>query len=74
MNATIGRIRLYAKQLRLPTVAHPEQLLREARANQWSYEEFLAQLLHTEAEQRKENQRRRRIKAAKFPAANTGYV
>ncbi|HOK32780.1 MAG TPA: IS21-like element helper ATPase IstB [Limnochordia bacterium] len=71
MNATIGRIRLYAKQLRLPTVAHPEQLLREARANQWSYEEFLAQLLHTEAEQRKENQRRRRIKAAKFPLLRT---
>ncbi len=71
MNATIERIRLYAKQLKLPTVAHPEQLLREALANQWSYEEFLVQLLHTEAEQRKENQRRRRLKAAKFPLLRT---
>ncbi len=71
MNATIERIGLYAKQLKLPTVAHPEQLLREALANQWSYEEFLVQLLHTEAEQRKENQRRRRLKAAKFPLLRT---
>ena len=71
MNAAIERIRLYAKQLKLPTVAHPEQLLREAHASQWSYEEFLAQLLQAEAEQRKENQRKRRIKAAKFPLLRT---
>ncbi|HAI52443.1 MAG TPA: hypothetical protein DCL99_04030 [Firmicutes bacterium] len=32
-----------------------------------SYEEFLVQVLQTEAEQRKENQRKRRIKAARFP-------
>jgi hypothetical protein len=67
MNATIELIRLYAKQLKLPTIAHPEQLLREALANHWSYEEFLVQVLQTEAEQRKENQRKRRIKAARFP-------
>lgn len=71
MNAAIERIRLYAKQLKLPTIAHPEQLLREAHAGQWSYEEFLAQLLQAEAEQRKENQRKRRIKAAKFPLLRT---
>jgi DNA replication protein DnaC len=71
VNAAIERIRLYAKQLKLPTVAHPEQLLREAHASQWSYEEFLAQLLQAEAEQRKENQRKRRIKAAKFPLLRT---
>ena len=67
MNAAIKRIRLYAKQLKLPTVAHPEQLLREAHASQWSYEEILAQLIQAEAVQRKENQRKRRIKAAKLP-------
>lgn len=67
LNAAIERIRIYAKQLKLPTFAHPEQLLREARTNKWSYEELLIQLLQTEAEQRKENQRKRRISAAKFP-------
>jgi hypothetical protein len=45
MNATVELIRLYAKQLKLPTIAHPEQLLREALANHWSYEEFLVQVL-----------------------------
>lgn len=34
MNATIELIRLYAKQLKLPTIAHPEQLLREALAKE----------------------------------------
>jgi DNA replication protein DnaC len=71
MNATVELIRLYAKQLKLPTIAHPEQLLREALANHWSYEEFLVQVLQTEAEQRKENQRKRRIKAARFPLLRT---
>jgi DNA replication protein DnaC len=71
LNTTVERIRLYAKQLKLPTAARPEQLLREARANQWTYEEFLVQLLQTEAEQRKENQRNRRIRAARFPLIRT---
>jgi DNA replication protein DnaC len=75
MNATIERIRLYAKQLKLPTVAHPEQLLREALANQWSYEEFLVQLLHTEAEQRKEEPTATAAKSSQIPfVANTGYL
>lgn len=67
MNATLERIRLYAKQLRLPTFARIDQIIREAHSNQWPYEEFLIQLLQTEAEQRKDNQKKRRIKAAKFP-------
>ncbi len=71
MNVTLERVRLYAKQLRLPTFANAEQLIREARTNQWPYEEFLVHLLQTEAEQRKENQKKRRIKAAKFPTLRT---
>ena len=71
MNTAIERRRLYAKQLKLPTIVHPEQLIREAHTSQWSYEEFLAHLLQTEAEQGKENQRKRRIKAAKFPSLRT---
>ena len=51
MNATVELIRLYAKQLKLPTIAHPEQLLREALANHWNYEEFLVQVFHEEADQ-----------------------
>ena len=47
----------------------------EALANHWSYEEFLVQVLQTEAEQRKENQRKRRIKSGQVsPAENTGYL
>ena len=71
MNATVELIRLYSKQLKLPTIAHPEQLLRESLANHWSYEELLVQALQTEAEQRKDNQRKRRIKAARFPLLRT---
>lgn len=71
MNVTLERVRLYAKQLRLPTFAQAEQLIREARTGQWPYEEFLVQLLHAEAEQRRENQKKRRIKAAKFPMLRT---
>lgn len=71
MNVTLERVRLYAKQLRLPTFADAEQLIRDARANQWAYEEFLVQLLQVEAEQRKENQKKRRTKAAKFPMLRT---
>jgi DNA replication protein DnaC len=71
LNVILERVRLYAKELRLPTFAHSEQLIREARTNQWSYEEFLVQLLQTEAEQRKENQKKRRIKAARFPLLRT---
>ena len=67
MNATVALIRLYAIKLKLPTIAHPEQLLWEAFANHWSYEEFLVQVLQTEAEQRKENQRNRRNKGDRLP-------
>ena len=31
----------------------PDQIVRDAGANQWSYEEFLLELLRTETEQRK---------------------
>ncbi len=71
MNITLERIRLYAKELRLPTFAHAEQVIREAHTGKWPYEELLVQLMQIEAEQRKENQKNRRIKAAKFPILRT---
>jgi DNA replication protein DnaC len=71
MNTALERIRLYARELRLPTLAHADQIVRDAQTNQWSYEEFLLELLRTETEQRKDNQRQKRIKAAKFPVLRT---
>ena len=64
-------IRLYARELRLPTFANYEQLVREATAQGWGYEDFLSQLLAREIENRKENQRQRRVRAAGFPLQKT---
>lgn len=67
MNVTLERVRLYAKQLRLPTFANPEQLIREARTNQCPYEEFLVQLLQTEAEQGRRIKRKGGLRQPSFP-------
>jgi DNA replication protein DnaC len=66
-----GLIDLYAKQLRLPTVLDWKAVVREANDKHWGYEEFLRVVLQREAEQRQENQRKRRHKAAKFPKVKT---
>ncbi|MGI6544026.1 MAG: IS21-like element helper ATPase IstB [Limnochordia bacterium] len=66
-----GLIELYARQLRLPTLMDWKAIVREAGDNHWGYEEFLRVVLEREAGQRQENQRNRRIKAAKFPKAKT---
>lgn len=71
MNMALQKVRLYAKDLRLPTLANVDALLRDAQANQWTYETFLSEVLRTEVEQRKDNQRQKRIKAAKFPLMRT---
>lgn len=62
-----GLIQIYAKQLRLPTVTDVAAMVREATEHHWGYEEFLQAVLAREVEQRQENQRRRRVKAARFP-------
>ena len=66
-----GLIQIYAKQLRLPTVADVAAMVREATEHHWGYEEFLQAVLAREVEQRQENQRRRRVKAARFPQIKT---
>ncbi|MGB4286647.1 MAG: ATP-binding protein, partial [Bacillota bacterium] len=71
MNTALQRIRLYSKELRMPTLARADAIVRDAQANQWTYEEFLAEVLRTEVAQRKDNQKQRRIKAAKFPLIRT---
>jgi hypothetical protein len=49
MNTALQKVRLYARELRLPTLAQAEAIVRDAQANQWAYEEFLAEVLRTEA-------------------------
>jgi DNA replication protein DnaC len=71
MNTALQKIRLYSKELRMPTLARADAIVRDAQANQWTYEEFLAEVLRTEVAQRKDNQKQRRIKAAKFPLIRT---
>lgn len=71
MNVSGEVIKMYAKQLRLPTVGNYEATLRSAMENKWGYEEFLAGLLKIELEQQQENRTERRIKAAKFPQIKT---
>ncbi|MBO8158452.1 IS21-like element helper ATPase IstB [Thermosyntropha sp.] len=59
-------ISLYAKQLRLPTLAMYSDVVRQAEEMGWGYEEFLCELLRRELKQREENQRKRRIHQAHF--------
>jgi DNA replication protein DnaC len=66
-----GLIQLYAKALRLPTVADCAAIVREATQQRWGYEEFLRAVLQRELEQRQDNQRKRRVKAARFPQIKT---
>ena len=58
----------YLKQLRLPTFAQNyAQFAQDAAQNDLGYDRFLLALAQQEVLQREENQRRRRIKSAKFP-------
>jgi DNA replication protein DnaC len=68
---TASLIQLYAKQLRLPTFARFEQVVREAETQGWGYGDFLYHLMTQEIENRQENQRQRRIRAAGFPLKKT---
>lgn len=66
-----GLIQIYAKQLRLSTVADCAAIMREATQRHWGHEEFLRAVLKREVEQRQDNQRKRRIKAAHFSQIKT---
>lgn len=73
MCLTTGRelIKLYAKQLKLPTLVNCEDLLRQASEDGWSYDRLLAEALLREINQRSENQHKRRLRAARFPLAKS---
>ena len=60
-------IKVYAKQLKLPTVIHFDEVIRQAGEQGWGYEQFLHEILVRELNQRQENQHKRRIQGARFP-------
>lgn len=64
------QIRLYAKQLKIPTFADYEQVLRQADPS-LGLSGMLLELMKAECETRQENQNRRRLKAAGFPYQKT---
>lgn len=58
----------YLKQLRLPTFLHNyERFAQDAAQNQRDFTRYLLALAEQEVNQRDQNQRQRRIKAARFP-------
>lgn len=64
------QIRLYAKQLKLPTFADYQQVLRQSNTG-ISFGDILLELMKAESASRQENQNRRRLKDAGFPFLKT---
>lgn len=64
------QIRLYARQLRLPTFAEYEQIFRQVEPGA-GFGDLLLELMKAESTARQENQTRRRLKAAAFPYQKT---
>lgn len=64
------KIRMYAKQLRLPTFLKYDELIRQLSSND-GYEEFLIRLMKNESDERQHSGQLRRIKAARFPFVKT---
>ena len=70
MNAADELIRLYAKQLKVPSFAEYQEVLRQAAPSD-GFADLLLELMKAEAASRQENQNRRRLKAAGFPYLKT---
>jgi len=66
MNTALQKVRLYARELRLPTLAQAEAIVRDAQANQWAYEEFLAEVLRTEVDSAKRTKGKGALKPPSF--------
>lgn len=64
------QIKLLAKQMKLPTFANYNDILRQANPGA-DFSDLLLELLMAEAAARQENQNRRRLKAAAFPYQKT---
>ena len=63
-------IKVYAKQLRVPTFNNYEKIIRQLSVDD-SYEQFLIELMKQELAERSVTGQKRRIKAAKFPSLKT---
>ena len=70
MNITEEQIRIYAKQLKIPTFGDYRQVLRSMTPDA-DFGDLLLELMKAESTSRQENQNRRRLKAAGFPYQKT---
>ena len=60
------------KQLHMPTIRHSfEETADQARAESWSYEQYLLQLLNLECETRWQNRISRNLRASKLPPSKS---
>jgi DNA replication protein DnaC len=60
------------KQLHMPTIRRSfEETADQARAESWSYEQYLLQLLNLECEVRRQNRISRNLRASKLPPSKT---
>ncbi len=64
------QIRMLSKQLKIPTFAHYEEVMRQANPKA-DMGEILLMLMRNEYEQRQDNQNQRRLKQAGFPYTKT---
>lgn len=70
MTAMDEMIRLYARQLKIPSFADYAEIIRQADPSS-DFATLLLELMKAEAASRQENQNRRRLKAAGFPYLKT---
>ena len=70
MNVADELIRLYAKQLKIPSFAEYREVLRQADPSA-GFADLLLELMKAETASRQENQNRRRLKVAGFPYLKT---
>lgn len=70
MNTTAEVVKLYAKQLKIPSFADYEEIPRQADPS-LGFGGLLVELMKAEDLSRQENQNRRRLKAAGFPYLKT---
>ena len=62
----------YGKELRIPTMVRLyQELARNARDEEWPYEEYFKQLCESEALERRKNCAEKRIRQARFPDRKT---
>ncbi|MBU1343503.1 MAG: IS21-like element helper ATPase IstB [Proteobacteria bacterium] len=60
------------KQLHMPTIRHNyENIADQARAESWSYEQYLLELLNIECQVRRQNRINRNLQVSKLPPSKT---